>query len=136
KGAESTLAHLDLARAYRLAGKSDLAIAESRKMLDNGDPLAEPFMALNYARGGRRAEALAILRKMEDNARKSHQGNFLVAAVYAALGDKDPAFRWLDEAVKQHDTFLPWIKVDPELAPLRGDARFDTLIRRIGIPER
>ncbi len=135
KGADSTLAQLDLARAYRLAGKSDLAIAESRKMLDTGDPLAEPFMALSYARAGRRADSLAILRKMEDNARRSRQGSFLVAAVYAALGDRDPAFRWLDEAFKEHDTFLPWMKVDPEFDKLRGDPRFDDLIRRIGIPE-
>jgi TolB-like protein/tetratricopeptide (TPR) repeat protein len=136
KGAESTLAQLDLTRAYRLAGKIDLAIAEGRKMLDNGDPLAEPFMAMNYARAGRRAEALTILRKMEDNARSRHQGNFLVAAVHAALGETDPAFRWLDEAFKQHDTFLPWLKVDPELAALHDDPRFAEMIRRIGIPDR
>ena len=135
KGAESTLAQLDLARAYRLAGKSDLAIAESRKMLDTGDPMAEPFMALSYARAGRRAESLAILRKMEDNTRRSRQGSFLVGAVYAALGDRDPAFHWLDEAFKEHDTFLPWMRVDPEFDKLRADPRFDDLIRRIGIPE-
>jgi TolB-like protein/Tfp pilus assembly protein PilF len=135
KGAESTLAQLDLARAYRLAGKSDLAIAESRKMLDTGDPIAEPFVALSYARAGRRADALAILGKMEENARRSGQGGFLVAAVYAALGDRDPAFRWLDEAIKEHDTFLPWMKVDPEFDKLRGDPRYDDVIRRIGIPD-
>jgi tetratricopeptide (TPR) repeat protein len=135
KGADSTLAQLDLARAYRLAGKSDLAVAESRKMLDTGDPLGEPFMALSYARAGRRADAVAILRKMEDNTRRNRQGSFLIGAVYAALGDRDPAFRRLDEAVKEHDTFLPWIKVDPEFDNLRTDPRFDDLIRRIGIPE-
>jgi TolB-like protein/tetratricopeptide (TPR) repeat protein len=135
KGADSTLAQLDLARAYRLAGKSDLAIAESRKMLDTGDPLGEPFMALSYARAGRRADAVPILRKMEDTARRSGQGGFLIGAVYAALGDRDSAFRWLDEAFKAHDTFLPWMKVDPEFDNLRGDPRYDDLIRRIGIPE-
>lgn len=135
KGADSTLAQLDLARAYRLAGKSDLAIAASRKMLDNGDPLAEPFVAMSYARAGRRADSIPILRKMEDNARKNRQGGFLIAAVYAGLGDRDPAFRWLDEAFKEHDTFLPWMKVDPEFDGLRGDPRYDDLIRRIGIPE-
>jgi len=134
KGADSTLAQLDLARAYRLAGKSDLAIAESRKMLDTGDPLAEPFMALSYARAGRRADALFILRKMEDRARRGHQGSTLVGAVYAALGDRDPAFRWLDEAFKEHDTFMPWLRVDPEFENLHADPRFDDLIRRIGIP--
>jgi hypothetical protein len=73
---------------------------------------------------------------MEDHARRSRQGSFLVGAVYAALGDRDPAFRWLDEAVREHDTFLPWMKVDPEFDNLRTDQRFDSLIRRIGIPDK
>ena len=73
---------------------------------------------------------------MEDESRRSHQGSFLVGVVYAALGDRDPAFRWLDEAYKEHDTFLPWLKVDPEFDKLRGDPRFDDLVRRIGIPDK
>jgi len=136
KGADSTLAQLDLARVHRLAGKTDLAIAESRRMLDSGDPLGPAFMAASLARAGRTADALAIVRKMEAEARRSHQGYFLIGAVYAALGDRDQAFHWLDEAYAEHDTFLPWMKVDPEFDKIRGDPRYDDLIRRIGIPSR
>ena len=41
----------------------------------------------------------------------------------------------LEEAYKEHDSFLPWLKADPEFDPLRTDPRFHDLIRRIGIPE-
>jgi TolB-like protein/Tfp pilus assembly protein PilF len=136
KGANSTLAQLDLARVYRLAGKYDLAIAASRKMLESGDPLGPAFMALSYARAGRRGEARAILMKMETEAGRTNSGNFLVAAVFAALGDRDPAFHWLERAYAAHETFLPWMKVDPEFDPIRNDPRCDGLIRRIGIPDR
>ncbi len=134
KGTDSTLTQLDLARAYRLAGKHDQAIAISRQMLDSGDPLGPSFLAASYARGGRRADAVAIVKKMEDQARHSQQGYFLIAVVYAALGDRDPAFHWLERAYAAHDTFLPWLKVDPEFDSLRRDPRYDDLIRRIGIP--
>ena len=136
RSADSTLAQLDLARAYRLSGRHDLAIETSRRMADSGDPLGPTFLAASYARAGRKADALTIVRKMENDARRSHQGGFLVGVVYAAMGDRDQAFRWLEEAFAAHDTFLPWLKVDPEFDALRGDPRFDDLVRRIGIPER
>ena len=136
KGTDSTLAELDLARVYRFAGKPDLAVDLSRKMVDTGDPLGETFLAVSYARAGRGAEARSMVRKLENNARRTGQNGFLVAVVYAALGDRDPAFRWLDEAFKAHETFLPWLKVDPDFEKLHGDPRFAELIRRIGIPDR
>jgi hypothetical protein len=58
-----------------------------------------------------------------------------MGSAYAAIGDADRAFQWLEKAYEAHDTFLPWLKVDPELDELRGDPRFDDLVRRIGIPE-
>ena len=133
---ESTLAELDLARVYRLAGKTDLAIEHSRRMVDSADPLGPAFLGASYARAGRRAEALAIAAKMEAEVRRTHQGNFLVAIVYSSLGDKERALQWLEEAFRAHETFLPWIGVDPEFDPIRDDPRFADLIRRVGIPER
>ena len=135
EGPESTLAQLDLARVYRLSGQPDLAITLSQRMVDSGDPLGPTFLAASYGRAGRRGQALTIVRRLEAEARRSDQGAYLVAAVYAALGDRDPAFRWLEEAYKERDTFLPWLKVDPEFDSLRTDPRFADLIRRIGIPD-
>jgi serine/threonine protein kinase/tetratricopeptide (TPR) repeat protein len=129
-----TLAELDLARAYRLSGNADLAIAASRRMAETGDPLGPTFLAASYARAGRRGEAFAVLGPLESNARRLHRGGYLVAIVYAALGDRDAAFRWLEQAYNEHDTFLPWLNVDPEFDKLHGDPRFDDLVRRIGIP--
>ena len=134
KGGDATLAQLDLARAYRFTGNDDLAITLSRQMVDRGDPLGPAFLAASYARAGRRADALAILRPLEDAARRSHQRNYLIAVVHAALGDRDPAILWLERAYAEHDTFLPWCYVDPEFDKLRGDPRFADLVRRIGNP--
>lgn len=65
-----------------------------------------------------------------------------LAEVYAALGDKDRAFHWLEEAYTHHDIMaaatgfgLEMINVDPMMDPLRSDPRFKDLLRRIRLPE-
>jgi tetratricopeptide (TPR) repeat protein len=135
-GIRSTLAQLDLARLYRLSGRYEEAIELSRQMVATDDPLGPAFLAASYARAGRRAEARAIVRKMEDAFRRSREGGYLLALVYAALRDHDRALGWLEEAYVERDTFVPWLKVDPEFVELRADPRFDRLIGRIGIPDR
>jgi TolB-like protein/DNA-binding winged helix-turn-helix (wHTH) protein len=62
-----------------------------------------------------------------------------MALAYAALGDKDRAFYWLEQGVDHRhlaggDSVLPFVKVDPMLAPLRSDPRFADLVRRMGLP--
>ncbi len=54
----------------------------------------------------------------------------------AALGDRDQTFRWLEESYRRRESFLAWLKVDPEFDPVRADPRFADLVRRVGIPDR
>jgi hypothetical protein len=54
-----------------------------------------------------------------------------MAQLYGALGDKDEAFRQLEDAYRNHALELQLIKVDPMLNSLRGDPRFDDLTKRV-----
>jgi len=60
---------------------------------------------------------------------------WLLPGVYAALGDKDEAFRWMEAAVKEKNSFIPWMRQNPSYAPLRSDPRFEELTRRMKLPE-
>jgi hypothetical protein len=53
--------------------------------------------------------------------------------VYAGLGRKQDAFRWLEAAYRVHDVGLVYLKVDPCLDPLRADIRFADLLQRVGL---
>jgi hypothetical protein len=51
----------------------------------------------------------------------------------AAIGDRDRAFEWLEKALEERDPMMVYLRVHPRLDPLRGDPRFDALVRRVGL---
>ena len=54
--------------------------------------------------------------------------------IYAALGDRDQAMAWLERGAEGR--FNPGVLLRPGLDPLRGDARFTDLLRRVGLDQR
>ena len=74
--------------------------------------------------------ALEQLRRIE-----GHSGfdSLSLAIAYIGLGDNDNALTWLEKAYREHSGSLSALKVDPTYDPLRGDPRFQQLLRRIGL---
>ncbi len=58
-----------------------------------------------------------------------------IAVLYAGLGDKDEAFKWLNTAYQERDWQLEALKTDFLLDPLRSDPRFADLVRKVGLPQ-
>ena len=56
-----------------------------------------------------------------------------IAAVYAALGEKDEAFRILEKAVTARQNVVS-LKVDPPLDGLHSDPRWQALLERMNLP--
>jgi hypothetical protein len=50
----------------------------------------------------------------------------------ALVGDKDQALDSLNQAYKYRSANITFLKTDPALDSLRGDPRFDEMIRRAG----
>jgi eukaryotic-like serine/threonine-protein kinase len=68
--------------------------------------------------------------------RKTGYGSaYDIALLYADLGSKDEAFKWLDTAYREHDFNLISLKTDFLLDPLRADPRFAELVRKVGLPQ-
>ena len=55
------------------------------------------------------------------------------ATMYAALGERDAAFEWLERAFADRDPMLPSVNVDPAFDALRSDPRFADLLGRLGL---
>ena len=60
---------------------------------------------------------------------------YLTAAAYSELGEPEDAFSWLEQAFTVHSGYITYLKVDPLFDNLRGDPRFDELLRRIGLAD-
>lgn len=127
-GARSWLAH-----TYNTKGMYAEALSIAEKTLDSDMPfLSDAGFA--YARTSRRQEALAVIERWKEGEKKKYVMNYWVAVTYAALGDKDGAFAELEKAYQNRDWFLQRIKVDPFMDPLRGDPRFDEMVKRLNFP--
>jgi tetratricopeptide (TPR) repeat protein len=125
-----------LGMAYATAGRHEDAIQVLRKALylvpGDGEVLAN--LGYAYARAGRRKEARATIDRLKSGEEgKPHP--FYVGLVYAALGERDSAFHWLDRAHPEaRSIFLS--EDDPQLTTLRSDPRFPRLMRRFGVGAR
>ena len=59
-----------------------------------------------YARMGRRAEARTALAKSLQLSKGKQVSSGAVALTYAALGDKDESFQWLEKAYMERSSFM------------------------------
>ena len=57
-----------------------------------------------------------------------------IAPTYLFAGDYDRAIDWLETAYEVDSGIVPFISVRPLWDPLRSDARFQELLRRMNVP--
>jgi TolB-like protein/Tfp pilus assembly protein PilF len=110
----------------------DKAMAEYQLALPQIPGSVNGRIATLLAAMGRRGEARKLLAQLEHpKAGEQPAGAFDLAAIYAALGDRDTAFQWLDRA---YDHRIIWfLKVHPAMDPLRGDPRYAELLKKTGL---
>jgi hypothetical protein len=83
------------------------------------------------ARRGRGGETLAILDQLHQRGQSSYVSPVALTGLYAALGEKDAAFHWLEQAYRERRGWLAYLKIEPLLDSLRSDVRFGHLVERM-----
>jgi len=128
--------HAILGAMYEQKGMCDEAIANFRDAVgqSGGIPVYVAQLAHAQAASGNRAEALRLLEELK-RPRQKYVPPEEIAAVYVALGQKETAFEWLEQAYRIRSASLINLKVDPRFDVLRSDQRFSDLARRIGLPQ-
>jgi len=127
-------AHNQLGQAYLEKHMFGEAIAELQKAIQlSGDsPTCVANLARAYAVAGRKAEAAELLDDLKKRSSHGYPYTSELAVIYTALGDKDQAMAWLEKGYEER--FNPGVLLRPGFDPLRSDARFQNLVRRIGLP--
>ena len=123
-----------LGLAYQQMGMIEEAIVEldNARACSGEHPAAQAALAHALAIAGRRAEAETLMEQLKTMSRARNVSWYWLAIVNTALGECDAAFESLQQACEQREAWLVWLKVEPRYDPLREDARFDHLLRRIG----
>jgi len=135
-GGERATMRLALGRTLTELGDQQAALTELERAVaeSGGVPVYVAELARVHAVAGNGADARRLLSTLEGQLAR---GEALLDAqhfayVYAALGDADRAFDYLDAAVQDQSAGVLWARVDPRLDALRGDPRFGRFIERIG----
>src|SRR6266542_2294013 len=125
--------HLRMGLAYVQQGRYHEALTEYNKALEiAGDtPQIRAHIAHVLAISGKRSEALIELAKLQERAKRQYVPPYDIALIYVGLGENDKAFAWLEKAYDDHSTEMTYFKVDPLLAPLHSDPRYQNLLRRM-----
>ncbi|HEX8843208.1 MAG TPA: protein kinase [Pyrinomonadaceae bacterium] len=129
----SLSAHIIMRWSYESRGMCDEAFAvyEQERAFAGETPNTRAKHAHVLAACGREAEALEILRDLVERRDEHWVTAYEIAVIYAFLGERDEAFKWLTQAEKEHAVGFTYVRVDPRLNNLRADPRFDDLLRRI-----
>ncbi|MEO7360599.1 MAG: protein kinase, partial [Gemmatimonadaceae bacterium] len=128
-------AHTDRARALEALGRFDEARAEYEMGRQLAGAAAGATFGLGHleAASGNEQEARRILAELTAARSTRVVSAWGIAALHAALGDVDDAFRWLETAVVEKASGLTLLRVHPRLDPIRGDARYWPLVERVGL---
>jgi serine/threonine-protein kinase len=126
-----TYARERLADAYLQVGRYADGIVECERAAAGGGARETAALAYAYAAAGRSSEAratLAALVRSEGYLPPNH-----IAMAYAALGDPDASFSWLERAFAEHDPHVMGLTRLPAFQSLRSLPRFAALARRMGL---
>jgi TolB-like protein/Flp pilus assembly protein TadD len=127
--------HYELGQALVQKQSANEATVEFQKAiaLSGHSGAFDSNLAYAYAVSGQKDDATKILAELAATSDKNHSADANIALIYVGLRDNDQAMIWLEKAYEAR--FNPAILLRPAWDPLRSDARFKDLRRRIGLPQ-
>jgi serine/threonine protein kinase/TolB-like protein/Flp pilus assembly protein TadD len=129
------------ARIYEHLGQYEKAVADYRQglLLVGENPARVAQIAAEISQSltvsGERGYWQKRLEIKQRNPELRVEWECDLASIRARLGDRDQAFASLENAFQERLFDVLFLKVAPEFDALRGDARFQDLTRRVGLPQ-
>ena len=129
--------HYNLGILLQVTGDLSGAIAEYEKAKHLGDnTYVSTLYAQAKAQGGDKDAARRMLSDLDELSKHREVVGYLRALLYLSLNNKDEALSWLEQGYAEHDgSNISEIKVDPFLASLHGDPRFEALVQKVTAPK-
>ena len=125
---------------YRLLGHTlavEGQLAEAERVLRETIEMPEAgsysraTLAYALARGGKEAEARAILEALLAEHEREYVSPVGIAMIHAGLGEIERAIDWTERAYAERRGWLCYVRVNPLMDPMRGHPRFEALVERM-----
>lgn len=123
-----------LGRCYQQKGMFKEASVQYEKAGSGAAVESNELIANLHALTGKRVLAESILSELMATAAPGEIRPFNIAAVYAALGNENAAFEWLERPFINWTERLRMLRFDPRLDTLRPDPRFAEIIEHAMSP--
>jgi tetratricopeptide (TPR) repeat protein len=108
-----------------------IAALQTAARMGPGNAFTEAALAYALGRAGRRQEARRALEQL--SVKYAYVPHWFHSIVRIGLGDSEGALESLENAFRDHEPCLVSLKVDPVFDPLRCEARFAEMVRRVGL---
>ncbi len=124
-----------MGRAYTQKGMYEEAITMLQKgrSLSGDMPNILGALGQTYALASRPAEARRLLEELAELSKRRHVSSTCFALIHLGLGEKEQALDWLETGARGRETPLAGLKVHPAYDNLRGEPRFQALLRTLGL---
>jgi len=102
---------------------------------DREDSDYASVMEKGFRSGGWPGALTKGIEALQAQRKTGYSSAYTIATMYAQLGDKEEAFRWLNTALQEHAEGVMGLKTDFLFDPIRSDPRFAELVRKVGLPQ-
>ena len=91
------------------------------------------LLAASYHRTGQAEKSDEKLKQIIELAQTDTKALYALAEIYTELGRFDEAIAVLEKCFAAREERMMWLKVEPRFANLRGDARFQEILRKMNL---
>jgi eukaryotic-like serine/threonine-protein kinase len=125
-----------LSLMLRRVGKYEEAVGEAQKAIEllGEIPMFIASLGTAYAEAGRTEEARRILDKLNEMQPARYVTPYHRAFIHIYLGERDEALQLLEQSVTISEPWIVWLGTEPQFDALRGDPRFNSLLRQTNNP--
>jgi adenylate cyclase len=124
---------LGLLRCRTGAVDEGVALLERAREVSHDDPLIVGDLGWCQASAGREREARSLLAELEARRGGEWVSPVALARIHIALGERERALAELERAYDENAYEIVALRVDARWETLRGEPRFEALVRRIGL---
>ena len=131
-------AHIMVSHALVKLGRAEEAVEAALRARELSSNSVEGLATLGYVYGvaGRRAQAFEVLAELHTMAQHKYVPHHMSAIVYQGLGDVENTLVRLEKAFDEKSYYMAALATLPIFDELHADARFRSLLERIGFPAR